>query len=87
METSRRKGPGLIDLVNNLLAQERSVPGSRSCKARNRLGHLTRPWVGDRTNRTCLARLKNTILGDMNRCTVQEVEQLLREGGSGRIKR
>jgi 2-dehydro-3-deoxygluconokinase len=31
--------------------------------------------------------LKHTIPGDMNRCTVQEVEQLLREGGSGRISR
>ena len=31
--------------------------------------------------------LKHTIPGDMNRCTVWEVEQLLREGGSGRIKR
>jgi 2-dehydro-3-deoxygluconokinase len=31
--------------------------------------------------------LKHTIPGDMNRCSVQEVEQLLREGGSGRIRR
>jgi 2-dehydro-3-deoxygluconokinase len=31
--------------------------------------------------------LKHTIPGDMNRSTVQEVEQLLREGGSGRISR
>lgn len=31
--------------------------------------------------------LKHTIPGDMNRSTVEEVEQLLREGGSGRISR
>ena len=31
--------------------------------------------------------LKHTFPGDMNRSTVQEVEQLLREGGSGRISR
>ncbi|HMK08171.1 MAG TPA: sugar kinase [Anaerolineales bacterium] len=31
--------------------------------------------------------LKHTIPGDMNRSTVAEVEQLLREGGSGRISR
>ncbi|MEX0787402.1 MAG: sugar kinase [Anaerolineales bacterium] len=31
--------------------------------------------------------LKHTIPGDINRSTVREVEQLLREGGSGRIAR
>jgi len=36
---------------------------------------------------TAASCLKHTVPGDMNRCTVQEVEQLLREGGSGRISR
>jgi 2-dehydro-3-deoxygluconokinase len=31
--------------------------------------------------------LKHSIIGDMNLCTVEEVRQLLAEGGSGRIQR
>lgn len=54
---------------------------------------LIRGWVGGLEDRDALefavaaSCLKHTIPGDMNRSTVQEVEQLLREGGSGRIKR
>ena len=31
--------------------------------------------------------LKHSIPGDINLCTVEEVHQLLADGGSGRIKR
>lgn len=50
-------------------------------------------WLNDLEDRAALefavaaSCLKHTIPGDMNRSTVQEVEQLLREGGSGRISR
>lgn len=54
---------------------------------------LIRGWLSGLEDRDALefavaaSCLKHTIPGDMNRCTVPEVEQLLREGGSGRIKR
>jgi 2-dehydro-3-deoxygluconokinase len=54
---------------------------------------LIRGWISGLEDRDALefavaaSCLKHTIPGDMNRCTVNEVEQLLREGGSGRIKR
>jgi 2-dehydro-3-deoxygluconokinase len=54
---------------------------------------LIRGWVGGLEDRDTLefavaaSCLKHTIPGDMNRCTVNEVEQLLREGGAGRIMR
>ena len=33
------------------------------------------------------SRLKHTIFGDYNRVTVQEVEALMKGGGSGRVSR
>jgi 2-dehydro-3-deoxygluconokinase len=54
---------------------------------------LIRGWVSGLDDRDALefavaaSCLKHTIPGDMNRCTINEVEQLQREGGSGRIKR
>lgn len=54
---------------------------------------LIRGWVSGLDDREALefavaaSCLKHTIPGDMNRCTISEVEQLLREGGSGRITR
>jgi 2-dehydro-3-deoxygluconokinase len=54
---------------------------------------LIRGWLSGLEDREALefaaaaSCLKHTIPGDVNRCTVGEVDQLLREGGSGRITR
>jgi 2-dehydro-3-deoxygluconokinase len=54
---------------------------------------LIRGWVDGLDDRDALefavaaSCLKHTIPGDLNRCTINEVDQLLREGGSGRITR
>jgi 2-dehydro-3-deoxygluconokinase len=54
---------------------------------------LIRSWVNGLGDRQALefavaaSCLKHTIPGDVNRSSVAEVEQLLREGGAGRIQR
>ena len=56
-------------------------------------GGLIYAWLTGLDDRSALefavaaSCLKHTIPGDINRSTVREVEQLLREGGSGRIRR